>query len=300
MQQCEALISLVQEGSFSRAARKMFLTQPALTKNIKNMENYLGVAVVFRSSSGIELTVEGKIIYEYAQRIIKLRGEAGDKILQLRDKRGGDIYLAASTIPATYILPHVLSKFYKEHSDIRVHVRAADSEEAVNMVLDKQVELGIVGKNPQNKKFIARPLWRDNLLLVIPQNHGWQRKKKITLDELIAEPFVIREKGSATRDILEESLKNSLSLNLAQLNVCAEMGSSEAVKEAVLTGLGVSVISAYAVAREMARKLLFAIPFPGFSIERNFYLIHQRRLEMTALQKMFVDFLKNFKPAKAI
>jgi DNA-binding transcriptional LysR family regulator len=296
LQQMEVLITLVSESSFSRAAKKMYLSQPALTKNIGNMEACLGTHVVNRSSQGISLTTEGKIIYDYAQRIIKLRNEAKEKIHRLDENTGGDIYLGASTIPATYILPRALSHFIKKHPDICVHIQAADSEETINMVLDKEKEIGIIGKEPHNKKLIAQPLWQDQLILIIPPNHRWCKKKAITIKELLAEPFVIRERGSATRDILEVCLKDSYSVNPGQLNVCAEIGSSEAIKEAVIAGLGVSVISVHAVVRELTQKMLCTASLPGCAITRHFYLIYQHGLELTSLQKVFVDFLKRYEP----
>lgn len=294
----EALISLAEERSFSRAAKKMLLTQPALTKNIKNIEDSLEAKVVHRSTGGIVLTAAGKILYDYAGRILRLRNEAKEKIIQLRENTGGDIYIGASTIPATYILPRALSLFRKKHPDIRAHIKAADSEETINMVLDKQVEIGFIGKNPLNKKLTAQSLWKDQLILVVPPNHRWCKKKTITMQELLAEPFVIREKGSATRDILGACLKDTFSISLAQLNVCAEIGSSEAIKEAVIAGLGFSVISVHAVARELAQKLLFAVSLPGCTIERHFYLVYQRKLELTVLHKVFIDFLKSYQPEK--
>ena len=118
IQQMEAIISLVAERSFSRAAEKMFLTQPALTKNIKNIEDSLGVRVVNRDNTGISLTPAGKIFYDYACRIIKLRNEATEKILKMQEKTGGDIYVGASTIPATYILPRALSAFRKNQDNV--------------------------------------------------------------------------------------------------------------------------------------------------------------------------------------
>ncbi|MDI6743437.1 MAG: LysR family transcriptional regulator, partial [Smithella sp.] len=113
IQQMEAIIALVEEGSFSRAAKRMLLTQPALTKNIKNAEDYAGARLVNRSSAGISLTPEGKILYDYARRMVRLRDEVKGKVLALGKATGGHIYLSASTIPATYILPRALSDFNK-------------------------------------------------------------------------------------------------------------------------------------------------------------------------------------------
>lgn len=292
LQQMEAIISLVEERSFSRAAKRMLLTQPALTKNIRNVEDYLGVRVVNRSNSGISLTPEGKIIYDYAQRMLKLRDEARTKIIKLHENTGGNIYIGASTIPATYILPRALSEFKKKHPDIRIYIKTADSEEAMNMVLDNEVEIGCIGKKPLNKKLLAVPLWKDRLVLAVPKLHRWYKKKSITLSELLDEPFIIREKGSATRELFESCLKESKSLSLSRLNICGELGSSEAIKEAVIAGLGVSVISIHAIQRELSQGLLSEILLQGCRMERNFYLIYKCHFDFLPAHKIFIDFLK--------
>ncbi|MFA5324241.1 MAG: selenium metabolism-associated LysR family transcriptional regulator [Smithella sp.] len=294
IQQMEAIIALVEEGSFSRAAKRMLLTQPALTKNIKNAEDCLGVRLANRSSAGISLTPEGKILYDYARRMIKLRDEAKEKVLALGKDACGNIYISASTIPANYILPRVLSEFNKINYGIRVNIKTADSEVALNMVLDNEVEMGFIGKNPMNGKVKAESLWKDRLVLIVPQGHPWQKKKSITLPELLAEPFVVRERGSATRELFESYLKKSKSINLSQFNICCELGSSEAIKEAVIAGLGVSVISIHAVSRELSQKLLFEVPVQGCSLERKFYFIFRHQFEGRPFHKTFINFIKSY------
>ena len=295
LQQMEALIYLVEEGSFSRAAKKMLLTQPALTKNIQNIEDLLTVRLVNRSNTGISLTAEGKIIYEYAQRIVKLRNEAREKIFTLHENTSGSIYITASTIPATYILPRALSAFRKKHADIKVFIKTADSEEAMNMVLDKETEIGCIGKKPQNQKLAAEPLWKDRLVLVVPKGHRWLKKKSIAATELREVPFIAREKGSATRDVLESYLKETKSISLSQLDICGELGSSEAIKEAIMAGLGVSIISIHAIKRELAAGTLFEVPIAGLKMERNFYLIYPRQTDFRPSHKIFIAFLKDYK-----
>jgi DNA-binding transcriptional LysR family regulator len=298
LQQMEAVIALVEERSFSRAAKKMLLTQPALTKNIKNVEDSLGVMVVKRSNTGISLTPEGKILYDYARRIMKLRDEAKSKITKLHENSGGEIYIGASTIPANYILPRALSAFSKTNPDIRIYVKTADSEEAMNMVLDNEVEIGCIGKKPLNSKLMAETLWKDHLILIVPRHHSWSKKKSVTLPELTKEPFVIRERGSATRDLFESCLKESKSMSLAQFNIRGELGSSEAIKEAVIAGMGVSVISIHAVERELSQGLLVEIPIQGCTMERNFYLIYKRQFDFRLFHKTFMNFIKRYTPGK--
>jgi DNA-binding transcriptional LysR family regulator len=298
LQQLEALIYLIEERSFSGAAKRMYLTQPALTKNIRNMEDCLGVKVVNRSSVGVSLTPEGKIIYDVAKRMMKLRKEAEEKVQQMQEESGGDIYVAASTIPATYILPKAMSQLKTDYPDIRIFLRTEDSEEVMNMVLDKAVEIGCIGKKPLDRKLIAKPLWRDRLALVVPENHRWMEKESIGISDLQRERFILREKGSATRDVFESYLKENKS-NLSLLNVCGELGSSEAIKEAVIAGLGVSVLSIHAVERELSSRLLFEIPIAGCRMERIIHLIYLKQFEFRTAHKIFANFLKNYRTAVA-
>ncbi|MFO7570865.1 MAG: selenium metabolism-associated LysR family transcriptional regulator [Smithellaceae bacterium] len=294
MQQMEALICLVEERSFSRAAMRMLLTQPALTKSIRTVEDSLGVKVVNRSSAGVSLTPEGKILYDIAQRMLKLRKSASDQLQKLSANAGGDIDMGASTIPATYILPRALSELKDRHPDIRIFLKTEDSEEVMNMVLDRDVEIGCIGKEPLNRKLTAYPLWHDRLILVVPPRHRWIKKQPISLSDLLQEPFVLREKGSATRAVFEAAMKEQ-SISLSQLNIRGELGSSEAIKEAVMAGLGVSVLSVHAVRRELAQRTLFEIDVASLKIERDFFLIHLRQFELRPAHKSFVNFLKNYK-----
>ncbi len=296
LQQLEALICLVEERSFSRAAKRMLLTQPALTKNIRTVEDSLGVKVVNRSRAGVSLTPEGKILYDVAQRMVRLRKDASDKFQRLSVNNGGDIDMGASTIPATYILPRAISELRNLHPDIRVFLKTEDSEEVMNMVLDREVEIGCVGKEPLNRKLTVHPLWHDRLILVVPARHRWIKQKIVTLPELFQEPFVLREKGSATRDVFESSLKER-SYSLSGLNIAGELGSSEAVKEAVIAGLGLSVLSAHAVRRELAQGLLFEISVASLHIERRFHLIHLKQFDLRPAHQIFVNFLKKHKMA---
>lgn len=299
LQQMEALIYLVEERSFSRAAARMLLTQPALTKQIRHVEDCLGVKAVNRSRDGVSLTPEGKILYDAVRRIVRLRRDAADKIDQLRKQPGGDVYLSASTIPATYILPRAVSSFKKKHPDIRIFLKTEDSEEVINQVLDREVEIGCIGKSPQNAKLIAEPVWHDRLILAVPAGHRWIGKGAVGVSELMKEPFVLREKGSATRDVFESYMKENKAVSLANFNICGEMGSSEAIKESILAGLGVSVLSVHAVTRELASGMLFEIPVVSCRIERRFYLISLRQFEPRAHHKTFFDFLKIYKAAFA-
>jgi DNA-binding transcriptional LysR family regulator len=296
MQQLEALIHLVEERSFSRAAKKMHLTQPSLTKHIRNVEEALGAKIVNRSSRSLALTPEGRVLYDYARRIIKLRDEARDRVLRLREEEAGDIRIAASTIPATYILPYAIGGFRKKHPRIRTTVRTADSSDVIETVLDNGAEIGFIGKKPSGGKLIAEELWKDRLVLAVPSGHPWAKRRAVRVADISAAPFVIREKGSGTREALEECLRETAGPGLPHLNIAAELGSSEAVKEAIIAGLGISVVSVHAIRRELKSGLLTALAIEGCPIERSFYLIYRRQFDLMTHHKIFLDFIRTYRP----
>ncbi len=292
IQQMESLIRLVEERSFSRAAKKMYLTQPSLTKHIKNLEESINAKAVNRKNTGISLTPEGEILYGYARRIFKLMDEAKEKIERVREDESGSIFISASTIPSTYILPHVLNAFNKDYADIHCYIQMNDSDATLNMILDNQAEIGFIGKPVSGNKLNIEPIWKDRLVLVVPEGHPWRWGKKITMEELSLEPFIIREKGSATRAILEDYLREKTDMNLSNFNIVCELGSSEAVKEAVIAGLGISILSIHAVKRELENGLICEKTVEDCTIERNFYLIYKKRLSLMKHHKLFLDFVK--------
>jgi len=300
LQQMEALVCIIEERTFSGAARKMYLTQPSLTKHIRNVEEILGMKILNRRSRGITLTPEGKILYDYAKRILRLREEAKEKIQRVRENEGGNIFICASTIPATYLLPRVLNDFRKAHPDIRFYMQNADSNEVIEMITGNRGEIGFAGKDPRSARLHTVALWKDRLVLAVPSDHPFVKRGSVTLSELSQEPFIVRERGSATREVFEGCLRDQKKLTLASFNIISEVGSSEAVKEAVLAGLGVSVISVHAIAREVERGLIVEVPLKGCRIERYFYLIYRRQFALMHHHKLFLDFIKNYRFEKAL
>ena len=300
IQQMESLIYLVDEGSFSRAAKRVFLTQPSLTKHIKNLEEAVNAKIVNRENMGISLTPEGKILYDYARRILKLRDETKEKILRIKENESGNIFVSASTIPATYILPHLLNEFKKLFPDIRAYIQANDSEETLGMILNNQAEIGFIGKQTLNRRLYVKPLWKDRLVLAAPADHPWHKKDYVTLNEVLKEPFIIREGGSATRKILEEYLLKNTDKSLSRFNIVCEMGSSEAVKEAIIAGLGASILSIHAIKRELKQGTLIEVPINDCSIQRYFYLIYKKQFTLLHYHKLFLKFVKNYKLSSSV
>lgn len=287
LQQLEALREIVETGSFTRAAAGLFITQPSLTKQIKNLEEYIGTKVINRKHTGVTLTPEGKVLYDYARRMLRMREEAHEKILTLRDHAAGHIFAGASSIPATYLLPAVISQLRKKSPGIRVHLQTMDSEEARLSILNDQAEIGFIGKEIHDRKLNIEPLWKDRIVLAVAGGHPWSQKKSIGLDEIAVEPFIVRENGSGTRETIEQHLQEAKN-GLSRFNIACEMGSSEAVKEAIIAGLGVSLISIHAIGRELKQGVLKQVPVKNCTIERSFFMIYKKQLHLMAYHKLFL------------
>jgi len=289
IQQMEALVTLIEERSFSLAAKKMLLSQPSLSKHIKNLEVFANCRLINRTKNGISLTREGTILFGYAKKMLKLRDEAREKIVSLKDSITGHVFIGASTIPATYILPWVLTGVRQEHPDIQVHILSSDSDDIIEMVLEGQVEIGFIGKTIHDRRLHCEPIWNDELILVGKKGHRLEGVETVTADDIIKEPFIIREKGSATRSILEEYLRSHNLPGISHFTIACEMGSSEAVKEAVISGLGVSILSVHAVRRELDQGIVSRIPISGHTITREFSIIYKKQFTLYPHHRAFIE-----------
>lgn len=294
-QQLEALIHLVAERNFSRAAVRMALTQPSLTKHIQKLEEAAGCRIVNRDAAGVTLTPEGHILYDIAKKVIGLRSEARDRLAKLADQESGTIHLCASTIPSTYLLPKVLSAFRVDHPDIHTYMTSTNSDEAIDLVTNGICEIGIVGKVPTHRKLEAISLWADRLVLVVPACWPKPDRPALQPEDLFQLPFILREKGSATRETLNRYLRQQVQRDVAAMRVVAELGSSEAVKEGVVAGLGASILSEFAVVREVRQGLVDLVPIEGWDIRRHFVLIYRKHTVFPRHVERFIEFLKAFR-----
>lgn len=300
LQQLESLITLVEVGSYTKASVSLFLSQSSLTKHIQNMEDAAGTKLVQRGSAGITLTPEGQILYDYAKRATRLRDETRERVERLKKQDSGHIYVAASTTPATYILPHLLTYMLPAHPEIKVHIQMHDSEEVLQMVLNNQAEIGFIGKETTNKKIESVRLCRDKLVLAVPPQHRLAGQPSVTIAELAQEAFVIREHGSATRAIFEGFLQQQGGNRLSQFSVICEMGSTEAVKEAILAGLGISILSVVAIKRELEQGLLMSVDIAACPMERNFYIIYRKNFPFRKHHQLFLEIMKKLSASLVI
>ncbi len=277
-------------SSFTGAAKALRLTQASVSQRVQALEKTLGTPLFKRQGGRVLLTEAGQKLYDYAQRILDLHREARRQITGRDAPAGGELSLAASSIPGEHLLPALLARFGQKHPDIRVRATVSDSERVIAQVERGEVSLGLVGRKINKPHLEFRYLASDRMVLVVPPGHALGARKKVSVKQLTRYPLILRETGSGLRHCFEKSLDRA-GLSLADLPVALELGSNEAIKEAVLRGVGVAILSTYAVQKELRARQLHAVKVYDLHCDRDMYIVQDRRRVLPLPARRFLLFL---------
>jgi DNA-binding transcriptional LysR family regulator len=288
---------VVELRSFSKAAESVYLSQPTVSSHIKDLENYFECKLVDRLGRNVVPTKAGGLLYGYATRMIALKGEAENAIAEFQGKIKGHLTVGGSTIPAGYILPPLLGEFKGSYPEVLVTLVQGDTERVVRDTLEGNVELGIVGAKAQEVQLIQKKILDDEMFLVVPRKHQWADRRRVSMEEVINEPFIMREVGSGTRKSIEQAL-DEVGHASGALNIVAEMGSTEAIRQGIKAGVGISILSECAVSEELTDGTLRKVKIQGLSFRRAFYLTVHKYRTQSPLCRTFIDFLKRRKETK--
>jgi DNA-binding transcriptional LysR family regulator len=296
LRRLEVFVKVAELGSFSRAAQALSLTQPTVSEHVRALEDELGVQLLDRLGRGASTTRAGLLLLGYAQRMLALAREARQAIDQFQGRLSGELLVGGSTIPGEYVLPALIGQFKAKQADITIVLLIGDSRQVSEWVDDGRVELGVVGARPAQRTLDARELMADELVVVVPAEHAWARRATVTLAEVQREPMVVRERGSGSREALERALDEG-GTSLAAFRVVGEMGSTQAIKQAVRAGVGVSLISRRAVEDECRAGHVVCLKIEHLAVRRAFYLIAHRERSRSPLGLAFLAFLESHFPA---
>lgn len=291
LRQLEIFCKVVELGSFSKAAEAVYLAQASVSERIANLEKMVGAKLLDRLGREVVPTKAGELLYKHAVLLLDMKRTARMEMEGFLGIRQGEVHMGGSTIPGEYILPRVIGRFNEKYPSISVVLNIADTREIESRVLEGTLELGVIGSKGSHKSLRYQELWKDELVLAIPANHRWARKKVVSLTELFEEPFIMRELGSGTLKSMENSLRDPESKAAGSLHVVARFGSSTAVKEGIKGGLGVSILSARAIDTELKTGVLRALKVKGLPMHRSFYLVRDRRRIASPLCQAMIDFL---------
>lgn len=290
----KAFCAIAERRSFSKAAESLGLTQPTVSFQVSSLEEELGTRLFDRGVKEVTLTKSGEVLYRYAQRISELTIEARKAVDQLKGLVVGDLTIAASTIPAEYILPRPLCQFKEKYPGIEVNLMVTDSSDVINRVLENKVEVGMVGARQKDNKLVFTKIASDRLVLIAPVPNRWFEGDTIAASELKRSPFVVRESGSGTRASLKQRLRE-VDINEDEFEVVMTLGSTAAVKKAVECGAGVSIVSERAVENEVNLGLIQKIYVTGMDLSRDFYTVHKRQRVLSPAATALLQFLEERK-----
>jgi LysR family transcriptional regulator, low CO2-responsive transcriptional regulator len=274
--------------SFSLAAQRLKLSQPSVSYQVKELEEAVGLPLLDRLGKRVELTEAGALLYGYARRMLDTLDEATVAIEEMRGIQRGTLRVGASTTVGIYLLPAALGAFKKLHPGLVISLEIGTRARVQEQVLDNAIDLAVVGPASKDPDLTIVPFLSDELVVVAPAGHSLANKRGLTLKDLAREPFIMRESTSGSRWSLEKEARKAG----AKLVAAMELGSNGAIKHAVESGLGLAVLSRYAIALELASGRLIELKVRGFPIRRDWNIVHLRRRKLPAPVIAFIDFLK--------
>lgn len=296
LSQLRAFVAVVEQKSFSAAARTLDVSQPAVTLQIQALEHQLGATLLERRYKRVSMTEAGLLVYPVALSILERWGELSEALAELHGTVGGRLVIAGSTTPAHYLLPRLVGDFKREHPDTTVLLEVADSQATVDRLLSGAADTAFVGEVPRERRVQCEEFATDAIVVVAPAGHALAgRKRKAPAEVLTREPLVFREKGSATRHVVEQHL-TSLGLAPADLDVTLELGTSEAVVGAVESGLGIGIVSRFAAEKALALGTVAELKVETFPIRRLIYVCTVTKRPLTRAAEAFLDFARARRP----
>ena len=274
--QLEAFVAVVDYGSFSEAARKLYLTQPTISAHIRSLEEELHARLIIRTTKKLTITTKGYQLYDSAFRILDIRNNLLENFTGSRKQI---IDLAASTIPSSYLLPELLAGFGRMYPDVYFHSWQTDSSGAINRVLDGTVDLALTGQNTGDDSCVFIPFCQDNMVIATPVNDHYlnlkQKEQPVVFQDSIKDPVIIREKGSGTKKEMDIFLENA-GIEPSSLNVVARMNDLESIKKSIVNGLGFSILSARSVVDLQKTKQILLFPLEESAHKRSFYIVYSK------------------------
>ncbi|WP_426277461.1 LysR family transcriptional regulator [Chryseobacterium sp. S-02] len=280
--------TVASRSSFTKASEELNISQPAVTKHIKEIENQLNTKLFDRKGTSIQLTQSGKILFEYAEKIRNIYRDLEFEINQINQQHKGKLIIGASTTIAQYILPEILAKFNSYYKDIKIELITHNTQIISDLLKEGKIDLGIIEGESQSNYFDYQIFKADEIVLVAKANHSLANKT-LNIKDLYELELIFRELGSGSLEFIQNRLKEK-GLSIDELNIVMQLGSSESIKNYLLHSDSLAFLSISTVLNELKNNQLSIIDIKNFSIERNFHFILPKG-EQSGLIKLFLKFI---------
>ena len=299
LRQVEVFYYVAKFRSFSKAAEALLLTQPTISGHIKALEESLTLVLFDRLGREVTLTQAGEVLYNYAKRLLSVKTAAVQALQELQGGVSGELLVGSSSTPGQYVLPPILGHFKRQYPDITVVLPITDTMDTIERIVHGDLELGIVGAWVQHAQVIYERFVEDELVLAVAHNHPWAQQGLVPLEALAMQPFIQRERGSGSRLVMEQTLKQH-GFEPATLRTVAEMGSTEAIKQGIKAGIGISIVSRIALTDELRAGSMCTVAIDGVTLQRSFYIIRHRGRTLSPLCQTFERFLHHIDPVSLL
>lgn len=299
LKQLEVFMAVAESGSFSRAAEMTFLTQSTVSQHISSLENEFELKLFDRTGKGALLTEAGKLLLQHAGRVTAEAKEIPVILNRFKGLEEVVLKLGGSNIPGIYMLPELIPAFHGLHPRVTIALIQGDSRETLDRLKREEIELAVVGSRSEEEEYHFTPLITDSISLVVNREHRWNRMDRVNLEDLNGETFIFRETGSGTDKTVRSALA-SAGFAPERLNVTTYLGSNEAVKQAVLSGAGISFISEMSVRKECMAGQLRMIEVNGLAISRPIYLVKRTGRVLSPAAQAFADLVTQGYPSEGM
>ena len=294
LKQLEAFVQVAEGGSFSKAAKELFLTQPTISSHISSLERELNARLFVRNTKEVSLSEDGIKLYKYAKQMLDLQREIEVTFGLDEEGESRAVTIAASTIPAQYLLPEVLTRFSERYPQEQIRIQETDSSKVVMQIVDHRVDIGFTGTVLEKKHCKYIPFYKDELVIITPNTPKYQelaQGNKEDISWIKKEHVIMREEGSGTRKEAELQLKGA-GVKFAGLDIIASIENQETIKKSVRQGMGISVLSKLATADEVANGEILAFPIPNSDEGRDINLVYNKNYQMTRSAERFIKVVK--------
>lgn len=291
--------TVAETKSFSKASEIIHLTQPAVSLQIQALEELYETKLFDRSSSTVTLTPAGEVLYKYAKHILSLYSSAEKEIGELTGLVKGSVSVGASTTIGNYLLPQVIPDFRKSRQKIKINLRVGNTKRVVELLNAGNIDFGLVEGEVSRQKIAVEKLIDDELCLAVPPQHPLAKKKEISIFDITKEPFILREEGSGTRQVIEKYFEKH-GISIQNMKISLILGSTESIKHAVERGMGVSIFSRWAALSEVKFGTLKLLSFKEEKMMRQFSLITTKYSVLSHPADDFMSYLKTYKYNKIL
>jgi len=285
----QVFYTVAKQLSFTKAAECLCMTQPAVTFQVKQLEAQLNISLFERTPSKIILTSAGELAMQYAEKILNLTTEMETRLAEMSGQANGVLMIGASTTIADYMLPQMLGVFKSRFPQVQLRLSVANSQTIENRIIDHSLDIGLVESPSHHPSLITQVFYQDDLVVICAVNHAWAQCDNIHPEQLGNEPYIGREPGSGTREVVDQYLREH-GVQPELLDVVMELGSPEAIKGAVEAGLGVAIVSKATVIKERELGKLVAIPlYPP--LRRDLTQVYTQEKFRSKLLQSFIDLI---------